>query len=241
MNRPGPGWCGANHAQDRGTLQPVSPTAHRTLSRDNAVGTAIAMLDAHGTDALTMRALAREMDVPVMSLYRHVPSRDDLERAIVATLVAGVEAPGMAADSWEDGIRLWAVSYRAMLRQHPNAAPLMAAFPAAAYGARAEDAEALLADLVHAGLSPRAARIHLRAALVTITGFCTTQVTADHAAAQAEDGGDAVPASAGGQYPLVAALMDDLRERRHGDEVFAAMLDAAIAGLRAAIAAARTA
>ncbi len=214
----------------RGDNRAVTPEA-TVLSRDNAVTVGVALLDARGPQALTMRALAREMGVPVMSLYRHVESREDLERAIVARLVADLDIPPDGRSSWEGFLRAWGKAFRKMLRSHPNAAQLLASFPVSGYGARAEDVEWVLATLGEAGLPPQAARVQLRAAIVAVTGFCTAQGIADNTAGA--DPGAAPPA---GDFPLLAPLMDDLRERRDGDAVFEAMLDGVVAGVHSAIA-----
>jgi len=196
------------------------------LSRENVVNTAVRMLDRKGAASLTMRGLAREMDVPLMSLYRHVRSKDDLEAAIVEHLLAGIPTQPRTA-TWEKSIRNWARSYRAMVREHPNAAPLLASYPAAGYGARAEDAEAMLQAMVDAGMSPARARVSVRAAIVTITGFCNAQ-------AQAEQVQEApVPDLPDGDFPNLTALIADLHAGRHGDRVFAAMVDSVVAGLEA--------
>lgn len=196
------------------------------LSRENAVSTAIRMLDRKGAASLTMRGLAREMGVPLMSLYRHVRSRDDLEAAIVEHLLAGIP-PQPRTASWHKAIRNWARAYRAMVREHPNAAPLLASYPAAGYGARAEDAEGMLQAMMDAGLSPAQARVSMRAAMVTITGFCNAQAQSEQVD---EAPGVQLPE---GEFPNLTALIGDLRARRHGDRVFAAMVDSVVAGLEA--------
>lgn len=201
------------------------------LSRENAVRTALAILDREGAGALTMRRVAREMGVPLMSLYRHVRSKDDLEAALVAELVGSVR-PAATDGEWDAGLRAWARAYREMALRHPHAAPLFAARPAAGYGARAEDVEAMLGVLRDAGLDAVAARVQLRATLVTVTGFCTVQAAARRAAESApeEPGPDA------GEHPMLAALLEDVRAMRHADAVFEAMVDAVVAGVRQAIA-----
>lgn len=200
------------------------------LSRENAVNTAIRLLDRKGAASLTMRGLAREMDVPLMSLYRHVSSKDDLESAIVEHLLAGIP-PQPRTASWDKAIRNWARAYRSMVREHPNAAPLLASYPAAGYGARAEDAEGMLQAMIDAGLSPAQARVSVRAAMVTITGFCNTQAQAE----QVEEApGVHLPK---GEFPNLTALIADLHAGRHGDRVFAAMVDSVVAGLEAQLAA----
>ncbi len=197
------------------------------LSRARAVEVALAVLDAEGPGAVTMRRVAREMGVPLMSLYRHVRSRDDLEGAMVEALVAAVR-PAPAGDAWAAGLRAWAVAYRDMVMRHPNAVPLLATRPAAAYRGRADDVERALRMLGEAGLPPVAARIHLRGALVAITGFCNAQAAARASA-------EAVPEGAGDDHPLLAALIADLAAGRHADAVFEAMVAGVLAGIERAI------
>jgi TetR/AcrR family transcriptional regulator, tetracycline repressor protein len=200
-----------------------------SLSRERAVATAIAILDEKGTGGLTMRALAREMGVPLMSLYRHVTSKDDLDSAIVDALLRSIP-PLPESTSWEACLRRWARAYRAMARAHPNAGPLFAARPAAGYGARAGDVETILGELGDAGLAPDEARVRLRAALITITGFCSVQ-----AASERVDEGERLAETAARDHPRLAALAVDLRERRHDDRVFEAMVDSVLAGIRTAL------
>src|SRR5262245_40603256 len=48
------------------------------LSREHVLRTAIAIADAEGLDAVSMRRLAAELGVGPMSLYRHVANKDEL-------------------------------------------------------------------------------------------------------------------------------------------------------------------
>lgn len=201
------------------------------LSRARAVEIAIAVLDAEGPGAVTMRRVARDMGVPLMSLYRHVRSKDDLEGAVVEALVSGVR-PQSRGDGWDAALRAWAVAYREMVMRHPTAAPLLATRPAAAYRGRADDVEAALHALAVEGLSPAAARVQLRAALVAISAFCNAQAAARRSAEEA-------PAPSDPDHPLLAALMDDLRTGSYADEVFDAMVSGVVAGIARAIADAR--
>jgi TetR/AcrR family tetracycline transcriptional repressor len=202
------------------------------LSHRNAVATAIAILDADGAGALTMRRVAREMGVPLMSLYRHVPSKDDLEAGIVVALIRSVQ-PEPVTGVWDTDLRDWAVAYRDMAMRHPRAAALLAARPTAAYGARAAEGEAMLRALCDAGLRAEGARVHLRAALVMVTGFCNAQ-----AAARATPDRTSPPVGPDpADHPLLARLLDDVGAGRHGPELFEVMLDAVVGSISAAIAA----
>ena len=55
------------------------------IGRDDVVRTAIAIADAEGSAAVSMRRVATELGVATMSLYRHVPSKDELVERMVDT------------------------------------------------------------------------------------------------------------------------------------------------------------
>ncbi len=169
-----------------------------------------------------------------MSLYRHVRSKDDLEAGIVVALIRSVQ-PEPITGVWDTDLRAWAVAYQDMAMRHPRAAPLLAARPTTAYGARAAEGEAMLRAFCDAGLSAEGARVHLRAALVMVTGFCNAQ-----AAARATPGHTSSPVGPDpADHPHLNRLLDDVRAGRYGRELFETMLDAVVGSISAAIAASR--
>ena len=106
------------------------------LTRDTVLVSALARADATGLDALSMRALAAELGVVPMALYKHVANKDELIDGMVDLVWAEVEPPaiGGAADArstavpavpWHEAMRARAVSLRAALRRHPWAVGLM--------------------------------------------------------------------------------------------------------------------
>lgn len=198
------------------------PTTTRRLSRDLAVRTALRIIDERGLDALSMRVVARELGSPVMSLYRHVASREDLEDGVVASLVGGV-GPLPPDAPWDVTVRAWGTAYRAMVAAHPNAVGLLWSRPLAGYRAQRDAAERVLGELRRAGLTPRRARLHLRAALVVIAGACQI----DAGSAPLPDGAATTLRAEG--YPLLGGLV--ARVGRDGDELFALVLDMVIAGI----------
>jgi O-6-methylguanine DNA methyltransferase len=62
----------------------------RGLTRNAVLDAALALADAEGLEALTMRRLATALGVEAMSLYNHVASREDLCTAIADLAWAGV-------------------------------------------------------------------------------------------------------------------------------------------------------
>lgn len=61
------------------------------LSRDRVFEAAIALADRDGIEALTMRKLAKELDVEAMSLYHHVANKEALLDGVVDMVLAEVE------------------------------------------------------------------------------------------------------------------------------------------------------
>ena len=65
------------------TIKHVATKKRTTLTPADFVQVAIKYVDAHGLDALTMRALGEEMHVDATALYRHFPNKQSLINAMV--------------------------------------------------------------------------------------------------------------------------------------------------------------
>jgi AcrR family transcriptional regulator len=101
------------------------PAGTRTpLSRDRIVDAAIALADEKGVEGLTMRALGRALGVEAMSLYHHVPNRDDVLDGVVDRMYGAFYAPVVGED-WKAELRRRSHSARAVIRRHPWVIPLM--------------------------------------------------------------------------------------------------------------------
>ncbi|QFG68512.1 TetR/AcrR family transcriptional regulator [Ornithinimicrobium pratense] len=98
------------------------------LTRDLVVRSALAYIDAHGAQKLTMRSLGSALGVEAMSLYRHVRGREDLLEAVVAQLLRGLEdeLDAELAESWQGYLQTFAHEVRRIAVQHPLAFPLVA-------------------------------------------------------------------------------------------------------------------
>jgi len=93
------------------------------LTRDAVLAEALALGDARGLDAVTIRGVADRLGVTPMALYRHVGDKDGLLDGLADVLYAELRLPG-PADQWWDGLADLARSTRAVLLDHPWAAPL---------------------------------------------------------------------------------------------------------------------
>lgn len=94
-----------------------------TLSRDRVVAGAIALADAEGLDALTIRTLAERLGVRPMALYHHIANKDELLDAIVDVVHGEVHLP--TGDNWRDELAERSRSMRAVLGRHRWALGLM--------------------------------------------------------------------------------------------------------------------
>jgi AcrR family transcriptional regulator len=87
------------------------------LSLERIVREAIAVADAEGLGALSMQRLARQLGAGTMSLYRHVPGKQDLVSLMFDTVLG--DAPRLPAGDWLEALRTWAVASREAFRRHP--------------------------------------------------------------------------------------------------------------------------
>lgn len=95
-------------------------TAH-PLSRDRVVAGGVALADADGLPAVTMRKLASSIGSEPMSLYRHVQSKDDLLDGMVDAVADEVELD-VDAMPWPEAVTAVARSAVDALDRHPWAA-----------------------------------------------------------------------------------------------------------------------
>jgi AcrR family transcriptional regulator len=121
------------------------------LSRERVLRAAIALADAAGVEALSMRKLAKELGVEAMSLYNHVANKDDILDGIVDMVFGEIEPPSTEVD-WKAAMRQRAISTREALRRHPWAIGLMEARPKPG-PANVQLHEAVLKCLREAGFS----------------------------------------------------------------------------------------
>jgi len=94
------------------------------LTRERVLRAAIALADAQGLDALSMRSLGESLGAHAMSLYNHVDSKEDILDGMVDLVVAEIDVPSLA-DPWRTAMRQRARSAHAALLRHPWACALM--------------------------------------------------------------------------------------------------------------------
>jgi AcrR family transcriptional regulator len=87
-------------------------------TRQDVVRAAVAIADAEGLDAVTIRAVAGRLGAGVMSLYSYVPDKQTLVYGMVEEVSGELELPAPSGD-WRADVHLLAGQQRALLRRHP--------------------------------------------------------------------------------------------------------------------------
>ena len=94
------------------------------LSRARVLQTAIAIADASGSSALTMRSLAQALQVKPMAVYHHVANKEEILDGIIDLVFSEIDLPPADID-WKAAMRQRAIAARNVLSLHPWAIPLM--------------------------------------------------------------------------------------------------------------------
>jgi AcrR family transcriptional regulator len=125
------------------------------LSIGRIVEAAIALVDAEGLAALTVRRLATGLRTGSASLYRHVASREELLVLMVDHVLGEIEFPAPELTG-RRRVELLAAELRRVLMGHAQLLPALTAAPLLGPNAML-GAEEGLADLLDAGFGPEAA------------------------------------------------------------------------------------
>lgn len=87
------------------------------VSRADVVAAAVALADDQGLDKVSMRSVAKALGVGTMTLYSHVPGREELVDAMIDRAYADFELPEPGQD-WRTALATHARGYWALLRTH---------------------------------------------------------------------------------------------------------------------------
>lgn len=136
------------------------------LNAERITQAALELVDTEGLEALTMRRLARRLDAPVMTLYRHVRTKDEVLDRLAERSLEELELP-RAAGTWDDQLKAIFAAVRTVFLRHPGLARLFAD-RAVSGPAAYRITDRVLMILRDAGLGPREA-VDAFTALLTYT------------------------------------------------------------------------
>jgi AcrR family transcriptional regulator len=187
----------------------MSPTEPRTpLSRSRVVTAAMTVADRDGVAAVTMRRVAAELGVEAMSLYRHVPGKEQLLDGLIERIVAEVDAAVGApvpGEHWQAALRRRCLTARSVMVRHRWAPGLIAsrtAIPPEIYVYY----EAVLATMIDGGFSYRLAHQAVHALGSMVLGF-TQELFSPAGDAADDDAAEAELAAMADMVPHLAAMV----------------------------------
>jgi AcrR family transcriptional regulator len=141
------------------------------LHKHDVVDAATAILDSHGIADLTMRRLARELNVSPGALYWHFANKQHLLGAIADRILTPARGLPATAD-WRDRIVAVCSALRDALLSHTDGAELVSAsFAAGQSEAAGEILAALSAAAVDAGVAANEAELAARTVIYYVLGF----------------------------------------------------------------------
>ncbi|MEU5773382.1 TetR/AcrR family transcriptional regulator [Streptomyces venezuelae] len=98
-------------------------------SRAKITEAAVRIADAEGLEAATMRRIAAEIGASTMSLYRYVPSREDLVDLMADQVMGEIDVTGIPSGDWRADLTGYADGLRAMWLRHPWIATVQRSLP----------------------------------------------------------------------------------------------------------------
>lgn len=98
----------------------ISKNRQSALTKAELYERALALVDAEGLDALSMRRLAADVGVSVASLYHHVPNKEALLDGALLRMREEIRFPEQFPEDWRDLYTLIFMEYRRIFASHPN-------------------------------------------------------------------------------------------------------------------------
>ncbi|MFI9510473.1 TetR/AcrR family transcriptional regulator C-terminal domain-containing protein [Nocardia sp. NPDC052566] len=197
----------------------------RSLSTTDLVSATLAVIDRGDLSALTMRAVANELNMATMSLYRYVADRGELELLVVDQVLGAVDISTPPDAEWRARVALLVDRMRAAISAHPAIAPLVPRHRHDSTSAM-RWMNAMLGALADGGFHGRARVIAQRTVIAFLLGFLENQ----HYAAIGGRGTAVLAKLPAEEYPFLAATAAEARKLVAEDE-FRGGLEIVLRGL----------
>jgi AcrR family transcriptional regulator len=131
------------------------------LTRESILDATLQLAEERGVGAVSMREVARRLEVTPMALYNHVADKQALLDGLVERLLADMPSPD-PDKPWREQLDTLARSLRKTARRYPDAFPMLLRRPANTPAAK-RSREAIYEALRQAGVNeddiPRAERV----------------------------------------------------------------------------------
>lgn len=206
----------------------ASEQGHRRLNRELILEGAIALIEQHGPDSLSMRRLGSQLGVEGMAIYHHFDSREELLNAIGDRLLEPLQRMEFGPD-WREACRRFATALRDIAVARPATFQLLGLQPLDTRSGL-EPVERLLGVLVGVGFTPREALATYRATVSYARGYALSEATGFTVDAARPAGRERLAALPAEDFPILAGQAQELAEL-DADSAFTSGLEALLFGL----------
>lgn len=110
------------------------PGPRPRYTREQVLATALELIDREEADAFTMRRVADQLGMGVMTLYGYVHSREELVEGVAALAFAELHRELPAEAGWEDRLRADVDQLYGVVRRHPHLVTLILELTSASPG-----------------------------------------------------------------------------------------------------------
>jgi len=213
------------------------------LSRDTVVAAALALADAEGLEALTIRRLATDLGVTPMALYWHFKDKEQLLDGLSEQVLGEMRLPAEEPDRpWEEQLRGVLDALLAVLRAHPAVTEVVKTRVLLSEPGL-ELTERVLGILRAAGFTVEQASQVAMQALITMVGLVAAE-PGKTLAEESEDDHDQrlrtkkahLLTLSPKRYPHVVEAADPLTACASSDDYFSVGLDVVLHGMRGVLA-----
>jgi AcrR family transcriptional regulator len=199
------------------------------FTREEVLAAALRVIDAVPPDAFTMRRVADELGMGVMTLYGYVRNKEEILEGLIALLLSDPQGAATATATWDERLRAEVRDLHGVGRRHPNLVTLVLAQKSptpAMFNLR----ERMLTALLDAGFTDTTALHALGVVCNYALGFAAAQ-----ALAAPIEMPDRIAELPDDEFPSLSRLAE-IYSTHLSDEAFTFGLDLLIRGLQAEIA-----
>ncbi|MEV5752537.1 TetR/AcrR family transcriptional regulator [Actinoallomurus sp. NPDC052308] len=200
----------------------------RSLTEPQIAAAALAVIDREGLAALTMRAVAKELGMGTMSLYRYVDDREQLEGLVVERVLGAVDTTPPTGTSWRDRLATMVERVRRAVAAHPEVVPLTLTHRQSS-PSNLRWAETVLGILTEAGIDGERRVVALRGLIAYLIGA----IQLEHLGPLSGAGTRRIAALPAEEFPLMAET-GRLAAQVSADQEFRAGLAVLLDGLERA-------
>ncbi len=191
------------------SAESASPeTAERRTSREAIIDAGLRLVDSHGAAGLSMRRVADEVGVPVMTLYGFFRTKRELVEAVSEHAFAGLFKSERREGTWPEQLSALTGELHGALRDHPGVVELVLT-DSVASGIFDDVREALLTILHEAGLN-RADALQALGGFFSLTlGFAVAAAARTRSAQRSADEVTRLQQLHPAEYPHLAQVTAD--------------------------------